>query len=69
MKWNFAWYVSMEFKVMIFFGIIMNKIICMLLSRKLKRYLDRTSPTIRLVGTRKQLKISDSSHKHERPAP
>ena len=48
MKWNFAWYVSMEFKVMNFFGII-----CMLLSSKLKRYLDRTSAAVRLVGTRK----------------
>ena len=43
MKWNFAWYVSMEFKVLSF------KIICILLSSKLKRYLDRASATIRLV--------------------
>ena len=64
MKWNFAWYVSMEFKLMNFFGMIMNKIICMLR----KRYLDRTSVTIRLVGTGKHLRISDSSHTHERPA-
>ena len=51
MKWNSAWYVSMEFKVLSF------KSICILLSSKLKRYLDRTSATIRLVGTRKHLKI------------
>ena len=63
MKWNFARYVSMEFKVMSF------RIICMLLSNKLKRYLDRTSATVRFAGTRKHLKISDSSHTNERPAP